>query len=653
MDWYPWGTEAFQKAVSQDKPVFLSIGYSSCHWCHELQAECFNDSEIAQIMNKNFVNILVDREERPDIDQIYLNAYRTIEGAGGWPLNVILNPDQKPFMLIPYNRPDKSEFLESIRKVTDIWKNSRQVATDTGEEIQQVLLQTNKPGPHTPDVPILHEAYRELAERFDPVYGGFQPAPKFPSPHELLFLLRYWKRTGNRKAIEMVEKTLQGLRRGGIYDQLGFGFHRYTEDSFWLLPHFEKMIYDQALLVIAYAEAYQATGQQEYKNTAEEILLYVQREMTDPSGAFYSSEDADTDGIEGSFYSWDVSEIRKLLKEDADLILKFYGIQTAGSILSQKVSISSIAKELGLKEDDVKNRIEKGRAILLDHRNRRSHPQKDDKILTDWNGLMIAAYAKSAQAFGEPRYAEAAKRAADFLTKTLRRNDGGLLHRYRKGSTGISAYLDDYAFFIWGLIEIYEATFEISYLQTAIEINQYLLDHFWDTKGGFYLTSDESESLLYRSKEIYDGAIPSGNSVAVWNLLRLAKFTGNQDLHKRAEMISRFFYQNLMEAPSAHCQLLVGIDFQLGPVSEVVIAGNSDSTDTREMLRAVQSRLLPGTVIILRAGKKHNTALDRIAPFTMYHAPIDGKATAYVCRQYVCRTPTTNVLQMMRLLESP
>jgi len=672
VDWYPWSEEAFEKARRENKPVFLSIGYSTCHWCHVMAHESFENPEVAKLMNEAFVSVKVDREERPDIDSVYMTVCQMMTGSGGWPLTLILTPNKEPFFAATYI-PKETRFgrvgmLTLIPRIKELWSTRQAEVLSSATQVT-ATLQTTAPGAPGEgiDEPLLHLAYEQFLERFDEHHGGFGNAPKFPTPHNLLFLLRYWKRTGNEKALNMVEKTLQSMRRGGIYDHVGFGFHRYSTDSRWLVPHFEKMLYDQALLSIAYTEAYQATRKEEYARTAHEIFTYVMRDMTSPEGIFYSAEDADSDGEEGKFYVWTNDEIHEILSlERADLAVRLFDITADGNfddevagrkngrnILHLTKSIDDLASDLSMSVPDLRAQIEEIREELFAYREKRIHPHKDDKILTDWNGLMIAALAKGAQVFDELRYASAAKRAADFILKNVRTSEGRLLHRYRDGEAALTAHVDDYAFLIYGLLELYETTFEVYYLETALRLNEDLIRHFWDhDNGGFYFTADDGENLLIRQKEIYDGAIPSGNSVAMLNLLRLGRITANTDFEDKAAKIGQAFYENVRQLPSAHTQLMVAVDFAAGPAYEVVIAGGSQADDTKRMLDAIRKPFVPNKIVILRPTDQETLDIDNIAPFTKYHSSIDGIATAYVCLNYNCKLPTTDISSLPKLLSS-
>ena len=464
----------------------------------------------------------------------------------------------------------------------------------------------------------------------------------------------------------MLDKTLQEMRQGGIYDHVGFGFHRYSTDQEWLVPHFEKMLYDQAMLAMAYVEAYQAMGNEGYKKTAEEIFSYVLRDMTAPSGGFYSAEDADSEGVEGKFYVWTEAEIREVLtKKEADLLIKLFNVEEGGNFLEEatgkktganimhlKKSLSEMALDLKIPEQDLRDHLASAREKLFTHREKRIHPHKDDKVLTDWNGLMIAALAKGSRAFGEPRYAESAKKALNFIFDQMRQPNGRLLHRYRDGQAGITANLDDYAFLTWGLIELYEATFDAHYLETALKMNEVMLKHFWDEKsGGLFFTPDDGEALIVRKKEIYDGAVPSGNAVAMLKLLRLARFTANSHLEERAMEIGRAFSKAVNQFPSGYTQFLVAVDFGIGPSYEVVIVGKSGGEDTREMLEALRSRFIPNKVTVLRPTEIESPRIDELAEYVKYQVSLDGKATAYVCMNFACQQPTTEVDKMLELIK--
>ncbi len=669
MDWYPWGEEAFEKARKENKPVFLSVGYSTCHWCHVMAHESFEDEEVASLMNEAFVSIKVDREERPDIDNIYMTICQIILGRGGWPLNIIITPDKKPFFAGTYI-PKKSRFnqtgmLELVPRIKEIWNQQHEDVLDSAEKItstiQNMIAESAGEGL---EKEIIEEAYEELLESFDTEYGGFGGAPKFPTPHKLSFLLRYWKRSGNPEALHMVEHTLDNMRSGGIYDQLGSGFHRYSTDNMWLLPHFEKMLYDQALTAIAYTEAYQVTGKDLYKETAEGILDYVLRDLTSPEGGFYCGEDADVEGEEGKYYLWTIEEVRSILgPEDSELIIEMFNLKEGGNfeeeIRGRKTgtnlfymvrSPGSLAAELKIPVEEVENRVRSAREKLLAARYERKRPSMDDKILTDWNGLMIAAFAKGFQVFGEQKYLKAAEKAADFIMETLYSPGNRLLHRYRDGAAGISGTSDDYAFLTHGLLELYEAGFQVRHLKAAVSLNRELFEHFWDpASGGLYFTANDSESLIFRKKEFADSAIPSGNSVEMSNLLRISRIIADPELEETAEKLERAFSKLIRKAPSGYTQFLSALDFRLGPSYEVIISGKRESPDTVHMLEELWSYFVPDKVLVFRP-EGENPEIADLANYTKEQLPIEGKTTAYVCQNHACKLPTTETSDMLKML---
>lgn len=673
VDWYPWGHEAFDKARIEDKPIFLSIGYSTCHWCHVMEKESFEDSEVAKLLNEAFVCIKVDREERPDIDSTYMRACQMMTGGGGWPLNIILTPEKKPFFAATYipkeGRFGRAGMKELIPRIRALWESSREELVSSAEKVTALLKQMEKEAGVTKDLgkPTLDAAYRYFSETFDECNGGFGGAPKFPTPHNLTFLLRYWRRTASKKALWMVEKTLKSLRLGGIFDHIGFGFHRYSTDSKWVVPHFEKMLYDQAMLTIAYTEAYQVTGRKEYGQTAREIITYVLRDMTAPNGGFYSAEDADTEGEEGKFYLWTVEEIMRLLpNNEAELAITVFNIEKDGNfeeeparrktgknILYQKKPLTEIASDLEIPLEDIQQRLESAREKLHAAREKRVHPGTDDKFLTDWNGLMIAALAKAAQVFREAKHANATKKAAGFITSNLRDSKGRLYHRYREGEAAIPGFLNDYAFFIWGLIELYETTFEAGYLQLATSLTEDMIEHFWDEeRGGFYFVADDAETVVVRKREVHDGALPSGNSVAMLNLLRLARMTGKSEFEEKAAQMLRSFSDIISKAPSAYTQTMIALDFAIGPSYEVVVVGNPQKEDTKTMLNALRKKFIPNKAVLFRPAEVEHPEITRFAEFTRDLTSKEGKATAYVCRNYICNLPTTDIEEMLKLLRA-
>ncbi|GGA56833.1 thioredoxin domain-containing protein [Kroppenstedtia guangzhouensis] len=659
VDWYPWSEEAFKKAEKEDKPIFLSIGYSCCHWCHVMERESFEDVEVAHLLNRDYIAIKVDREERPDVDNIYMSVCQALTGHGGWPLTIIMTPEKEPFFAGTYF-PKKAVqgmrgLMEILEQVARAWREEREQVLDAGRKITRVV-QTQLNVTESGDLgkEELAEAYRQFKSTYDPQYGGFGDAPKFPRPHDLLFLLRYWKDSGEPFALSMVEHTLDGMRRGGIYDHVGFGFSRYSVDREWLVPHFEKMLYDNALLAYAYLEAHQATKKDAYARTAREIFSYVLRELTSEEGGFYSAEDADSEGEEGKFYVWDPSEVKEVLGEEAgELFCECYDITLHGNFEQKKSipnrihsSLKDIADRNGWEVEELREQLEMSRKKLFRAREERVHPHKDDKILTSWNGLMIAAFAKGARVLGNKSYAEAAEKSASFILKRLRDENGRLLARYRDGEAAIPGYVDDYAFLVWGLIELYEATFRPRYLQSALELTQEMLELFGDEEeGGLYFTGWDAEKLLTRTKEVYDGALPSGNSVAALNLARLARLTGDTGLREQADRQIRAFAGSVGQAPTAFSFFLTAVQFFLGAPKEIVIAGPDGDHETELMLRRVQQAFLPEAVLLFKpAGKGEE--VTQLVPFLAEQSAIQGRATAYVCENYACMTPATTLEEL-------
>jgi uncharacterized protein len=670
VDWYPWGKEAFAKAKRQDKPVFLSIGYATCHWCHVMEHESFEDAEVAALMNETFVSIKVDREERPDIDQVYMTVCQMLTGSGGWPLTVLMTADKQPFFAGTYfpkhGRFGRPGMMDLVPRVGQLWKTNRAELLQSAGEIVRHLERASSPaGSGNVTADLLDEAGRQLAARFDPEHGGFCTAPKFPTPHNLTFLLRHWRRTGDARALDMVEKTLTEMRRGGVYDQVGFGFHRYSTDQRWHVPHFEKMLYDQALLTIAYLDANQAAGKEEYAATAREILTYVERDMTSTEGAFFSAEDADSEGEEGKFYVWTEDEMRELLLPDeAEAAIAAWNVTadgnyadeatgrpTGANILHLDGALRKVAGRLGIEEGVLAETLAAARTKLLAARSGRIRPLCDDKVLADWNGLMIAAFARAARILGEPRFAGTAGRAAHFILSQMREGNGRLLHRYRGGESAGPAFLDDHAFLVRGLIELYESTFEPGWLEHALAITDATLDRFPAPDGGFYLTSDDADALLVRPRDIYDGAAPSGASVLLEDLLMLSRLTSREGYEARAHALAKSAAGDLARGPSAHTAMLGALSTLHAPSFEIVIVGDPASDDTRALLGVVNSRFLPGSVVLLVSSGPETQVIHRLAPYTTSLTPIDGKATAYVCRDFACDLPTTDVAQLQNMLE--
>ena len=665
VDWYPWGDEAFDRAASEDKPIFLSIGYSTCHWCHVMEEESFADTEVAELLNASFISIKVDREERPDIDHIYMTVSQLLTGGGGWPLNIIMTPDKRPFFAatyIPKESRGRIGMVELLPQVADAWRNRRGEIDSTSDAILEALKRASYTGVEGSEIDesILARMFDELSGQFDSVNGGFGSAPKFPSPHNLLFLLRYWHRTGNEEALRMVEATLREMRRGGIFDHVGFGFHRYSTDAGWLVPHFEKMLYDQSMIALAYIEAFQATGDAFFSETAKEIFEYVLRDMVLPGGAFASAEDADSEGEEGKFYVWEYDELLDVLGPSAVAQIESdFAIEQSGNFRDEATGadtglniIYGRTDSNSLDSDPLQKLTEAARRDLFARREKRIHPFKDDKVLTSWNGLMIAALARAGGVLDEAMYVEAAAKAAEFILDNLRTEDGGLLHRHRAGTSAITGYATDYAYFIFGLIELYEATFETSYLREAVVLMDRFIEEYWDDdSGGFFLTADDAESLLVRPREDVDSAIPSANSVAFLGLFRLARMTQNLRYEEHARALSDGLSGVVGSYPSAFGFFLSAYDLLVGPSFEVVIAGDPDSTDTIEMARRLRREFTPRTVILFRPDGEA-PAITEIAPFVRFNVSINGKATAYVCKDYACELPVTTAEEMLALLRA-
>ncbi|MDJ0838750.1 MAG: thioredoxin domain-containing protein [Acidobacteriota bacterium] len=669
VDWYPWGKEAFERAKRENKPIFLSIGYATCHWCHVMERESFEDEEVAALMNKHFINVKVDREERPDVDKVYMQAAQAITGSGGWPLTAFLTPERKPYMAGTYF-PKKTignriGMMDLLPRMADLWTNRGNEVLAQAENLVQYLQRNTAVDPTAIGEKTLKAGFEGLKQQFDAVNGGFGGNNKFPTAHQLTFLLRYHHRTGEAKALEMVEKTLQHMRRGGIWDHLGDGFHRYSTDAAWVLPHFEKMLYDQAINALAYLEAYRVTGKQTYADTARSTFAYVDRRLAAPRGAFYAAEDAETEGVEGKYYVWTTAEVKQILgEEDAALFAAVYNLREGGNfaeeatgrftganVLHLTKDIEDLAAERSMKPKDLEKRLLAGRKKLLDARSKRIRPIRDEKILTDWNGLMIAALARGARTLDAPEYALRARKAADFVLKHLRTKDGRLLKRYARGEAGLTAHLDDYAFMVWGLLELYEATFEIRYLDEAIALNSYMLGSFWDEgPGGLFMTAADSEELIMRTKEVYDGARPSGNSVAALNNLRIGRITAETSYEEKAAEIMKAFSGAVTRGPSAYTQFLQALDFSVGPSFEIVIAGNTNDAGTRAMLKQVYGRYIPNKVVLLKT-RRNAKDLARVAPYTQDQGTINKKATVYLCQNYACKKPTADPKEVATMLE--
>lgn len=669
VDWYPWSEEAFEKAKMENKPVFLSIGYSTCHWCHVMEKESFEDELVARLMNETFVSIKVDREERPDIDGIYMTVCQMLTGSSGWPLTIIMTPDKKPFFAGTYfpkeGRYGRMGMIELIRENKKLWDEKKDDIINSTRKILNALA--SEPQLYAGDAltqQVLEEAYNLFNQRFDEQNGGFGNAPKFPTPHNLMFLLRYRHRTSSKQAHRMVEKTLEEMRNGGIYDQVGFGFHRYSTDRKWLVPHFEKMLYDQALLVMAYTELFLVNNNLRHKKTVDEILEYVMRDMTSPEGGFYSAEDADSEGEEGKFYLWTEEEIIKILgSESADFVMKVFNMEKEGNWIDPmegglngtniphiRKSTPELCSDFGMKEEELFKTITRFRNKLFASRKKRIHPQKDDKVLTDWNGLMISAFAKASIAFNNKDYLTTAISAATFVLDAIRDVDGRLLHRWRDGESGLSANIDDYAFFIASLLDLYEASFDLKYLKLADNFIVMALQHFWDDKnGGFFFTSDDSEELLIRQKDVYDGAVPSGNSVMLLNLLRLARMKGKTAYEEKANQLIKAFAGVIKKAPIAYSQFLCGLEFALGKSKEIVITSKALNEQTTKFIEIVNEKYHPNKVVLLKTDC-NKEELARYSAFTKEIQILDIPAV-YVCENFSCHLPITGMDALRKMFD--
>jgi len=669
--WQPWCAEAFEIAHRCDVPVFLSIGYSTCHWCHVMAHESFEDERIANLLNEHFVCIKVDREERPDIDAVYMRFCQALTGSGGWPLTIIMTPDKEPFFaatyLPPRSRGGRTGMLELIPRITDAWRTRRSAVISSARDIMTEIRLHCTPAPEEPQADPPAQAFLELRASFDTTNGGFGHAPKFPTPHTLLFLLRFWKRTGDHAALDMATSTLRAMRRGGIYDHVGFGFHRYSTDPFWFLPHFEKMLYDQALLLWAYTEAFQATGAEEFAATAREIADFVLRDLRSCEGGFYCALDADDEGGEGAYYQWTHAELEVLLDpaelrmaeefcsatEEGNARDEATGRTTGANIMHLSGSLAVYAQHSGLSVQEAARRFESLRYKLFEARLQRTPPARDDKILTDWNALMFGALALAGRTLGDEGFITEAQRTADFIVSILYRPGCGLLHSYCGGTSGVTAHSDDYSFMIWGLMELYQAVFDERYLLTAIALQDEFCAHYTDEhSGAFFTTHADSRDLPIRPLEIHDGAIPSGNSMAMLNLLRMSAVTGRQDYADRARRICRAFSRRLSHMPGACCMLMCALEYEAGPRTVITIAGNPETPDTQELLRCINSLYLPDVCVLLHAHDGRSDALAAIMPGAELKRPVSGKAAAYVCRNAACCAPVCDAKDLQRILIS-
>lgn len=660
VDWYPWGEEALRQAREEDKPILLSIGYSSCHWCHVMEKESFENEAIAGIMNLRFINIKVDREERPDLDELYMNAVQVLTGTGGWPMTVFLTPDLVPFHAGTYFPPEDRGGMPGFSKVlvvvSDYYRSHRGEVKKMEEQLKNALRQITQIVPSQEGIndQILSKAFRTLESQFDRMYGGFGSAPKFPSSMALSFLLRYWKLKRSKEALEILEKSLEKMAEGGIHDHLGGGFHRYSVDERWLIPHFEKMLYDNALLSRTYFEAFQATGKKSYRNIGEEILHYVLREMKHPEGGFYSTQDADTEGEEGKFYVWTKEEILNVLGKEKGLpFCSYYGVETEGnfegerSVLHIASTFDEVSRLHGIPVAELEKVLADGRKKLYAEREKRVRPGLDQKILTSWNALMISGFADGFKVSGNEAYLSVAKASARFILGEMK-EDGDLMRVVQGGASRVKGYSEDYAFFIQALIDLYEATFEAEWLKEAEDLNRRMIDQFWDEKdGGFFFTGRENEVLIARSKNPYDNALPSANSVAVFNLIKLGYLTGEASLTSKAEQILRLFCTYLEQHPSGFTQMLSGLSFFLNP-EEIGIVGPRNDPETKAMRREIYLAYLPNKILSLRDPEESTEG--KWFPF-LSEKRISGVPTAFVCKGFTCLPPVTDVKALKKAME--
>jgi uncharacterized protein YyaL (SSP411 family) len=654
VDWYAWGPEALQRAQQLDRPIFLSIGYAACHWCHVMEHESFENSEIAKILNEHFVSIKVDREERPDLDQIYMEFVQLSTGHGGWPMSVFLTPDGKPFFGGTYFPPDERyhgrppSFKRLLLALVDAWQNRRKELLESADEVTRQLQEVRRVEPGDGDLgpELLQSAAHLLSRAFDAHHGGFGSAPKFPHPMELRLLLRVWKRFGDEHALHMARVTLDHMARGGMYDHLGGGFHRYSTDARWLVPHFEKMLYDIALLSVSYLEAFLATEDPFYREIVEETLGYVQREMTSPEGPFYSTQDADSEGVEGKFFVWSLAEVEQILgKELAEVFTYVYDVTSEGNweghnILHRSKTDEQDARLLKLTALELRGKLREAKRKLFEARSRRVWPGRDEKVLTAWNGLMIAAFAQAAQAFDNQAYAQMAARAADFILHRMRTEDGRLLRTYSAGSQPkLNAYLEDYSYLLDALVSLYETTFEPRWIESALDLSRVMIAQFWDpAEGGFFFTGRDHESLITRTKDLQDNATPSGNAMAVLALLRLSKLTGREDLREKALATMRLCQGLMATHPMASGQMLVALDFHLGPVQEFAVVGDPTAPDTRRVLRAIARGFRPHRVVALKDPATSKPNLDTLLPLLAGKGAIE-QVTTYLCENFACQRP--------------
>ncbi len=656
VDWYAWNDEAFAKAKTENKPILLSIGYSTCHWCHVMEDESFEDQEVADYLNRYFVAIKVDKEERPDVDSIYMSVCQKLTGSGGWPLTIFMLPNQKPFYAGTYF-PKRSRYqmpglMELLEAVHEKWITDKEDLLHSSESITNYLAQDNDRIPLqeslTKELSI--NATQSLMNNFEEEYGGFGSAPKFPSPHNLMYLLRVAYHEHNKEAQLMVEKTLDSMYQGGIFDHIGYGFSRYSTDQKWLVPHFEKMLYDNALLIIAYLEAYQMTKKTHYKQIAMMTLEYILRELTDEEGGFYCAQDADSEGVEGKYYVFSPEEIIKVLgKEDGTYFKDYYGITEKGNHEGKSIpNRIHVGKSLSIEEDLENDRISKLRKTIFEYRYGRFKLHKDDKILTSWNALMIVAFSKAYQILQDKQYLLAAGKADHFIQAHLSKEDR-LIVRYRDGEAFGTGHIDDYAFYIWALISLYEATLDLDYLNGAIKYTRVLIDQFFDSElGGFYLYAEDSEVLIHRPKELYDGAIPSGNSVATYVLFKLSSLTGDVQLTQIRDKQMNYIAGSIAEYPSGFCFSMMAVLLAVYPTREIVCVVQ-ESSEIKNLQQVLAKHFLPNVTILVKTDINQEQ-LEMIADFTKEYRLKDDSIAIYLCENHTCMAPFHDIDELERLL---
>ncbi|TAE32482.1 MAG: thioredoxin domain-containing protein [Candidatus Kapaibacterium sp.] len=711
VNWQAWSDEAFEQARREDKPIFLSIGYATCHWCHVMERESFENTDIADFLNQHYISIKVDREERPDIDAIYMSVCQALTGQGGWPLTIFMDADKQPFFagtyFPPENHAQRPGFPYLIQHIEHSWRTEREKITESSAAILEHLAPKNKGQENKEQAPtskehsakskgkgtkkqknttassnhlldhkiinsLLSQAFARYEQVFDPQFGGFAAQPKFPSPQNLLLLLRHFKRTGEKAALAMVERTVLSMRKGGIFDQLGYGFHRYSTDREWLVPHFEKMLYDQAMMALVCLETFQITKNEAYSRIAEEIFNYVLRDMTDDDGAFYSAEDADSEGHEGTFYIWTSKEIREVLgDEDGRLFAAFYNCTEEGNFEEEatrertgeniphvRLSEEDFAHAHGIDAKELRARLSIFRERLFMHREERVRPLKDDKILTDWNGLMIAAFALGGRVFDNAFYTQVAERALSFFQQKMfvsvpsssanAAEMPRLLHRYRAGDAAIPAFLDDYAFLAWGALELYQTHFQIKHLKSALFLADEMLRLFENTdEGGFYFSASDNETLIFRTQEGYDGAIPSGNSVAASVLARLGKLTNRAHYIRSAERTIAYFAESMQRYPTGFAQMLIAADFLTHSTQEIILAGGASHPATYDILRLLAETFLPYSVVAYNHTPHELKEWIEQAEYQTSH---NGVPMLYICENYQCRMPLDDIAAIRTVL---